>query len=132
MIAGGVPAVTSSWPAQVLVLQNYQGYVTILGTKYIVTGQVVCGGTIIDAYTIITAASCIYTSFSYYGYLLQSVSLFYPTLESMFTIYAGVTSLSSSPNAVRLSVKKVLRVNKFLLKQTLKIKTRCNNNILTL
>ena len=85
-----------------------------MGNWYQVTGQVFCGGTIIDAYTIVSAASCVkqQSSLTYSGYPLQYVSLFYPTLESMFNIYAGVSSVTNSPNAVKLAVKKVVVVSK--------------------
>ena len=94
-----------------------------MGNWYQVTGQVFCGGTIIDAYTVVSAASCIkqQSSLTYSGYPLQYVSLFYPTLESMFSIYAGVSSLTSSPNAVKLSIKKVIQVNFFSIIELYKI-----------
>ena len=112
-VVGGVQSVSNSWPAQVLIFQNYIGYVNILGNWYQVTGQVFCGGTIIDAYTIVSAASCVkqQSSLTYSGYPLQYVSLFYPTLESMFNIYAGVSSVTNSPNDVKLAVKKVVVVS---------------------
>ena len=117
-VVGGVQSVYYSWPAQVLIFQNYQGYVYIFGTWYRVTGQKFCGGTIIDAYTIVSAATCVtqQNSFTYSGYPVQYVSFFYSTLESMFEVYAGVSSVSNSPNAVRLSVRSIIQVNLCILK----------------
>ena len=71
-VVGGVQSVYYSWPAQVLIFQNYQGYVYIFGTWYRVTGQKFCGGTIIDAYTIVSAATCVtqQNSFTYSVQLL--------------------------------------------------------------
>ena len=78
---------------------------------YQVSGQKVCGGTIIDASTIVTAASCIAKTFTYYGYPVQYVSLFYPTIESMFSVYAGVTNLTYAPNSIKLSINRIIQVS---------------------
>ncbi len=122
-ILGGLNASLNSWPATVFIEQNYKGLIS----KYsindtIVIGTIPCAGTIIDDYTIITRAECIQTTFTYYDqgkiYNLFGVSTFYPTLESMFDIYAGVNDISTlnrtSANVVKLSVAKAIRVVVFL------------------
>ncbi len=110
--------------------QNFQGYISKNSINVTIVGiSGFCAGIIIDDYTIITRAECIQTKFTYNDqgkiYTLLGVSTFYPTLESMFDIYAGVNDISTlkvmwvvklPPNAVKLSVAKAIRVVIFLRK----------------
>jgi hypothetical protein len=115
---GGINASLNSWPATVFIKQNYKGFISQYSIyDTIVSGYRPCTGTIIDDYTIISLASCIQTTFTINDqgtiYTVYGVSSFYPTLESMFDIYAGVndiSTLSTSANVVKLSVAKVIRV----------------------
>ena len=65
------------------------------GDKVIVKLESYCGGTLIDISTVMTAAHCIPRSFMHeYDekyYLIDIVpNIFYPSIESMFTVYVGV------------------------------------------
>jgi hypothetical protein len=107
----------------VFIRQNFQGYISKNSINVTIVGiSGFCAGIIIDDYTIITRAECIQTKFTYNDqgkiYTLFGVSTFYPTLESMFDIYAGVNDISTlnrtSANVVKLSVAKAIRVVVFL------------------
>ena len=110
-IIGGSPAVPYSWPAQVLIRQNFKGFIEISNFQYIITGSLLCAGTLIDEDTIITAANCVRTNITYSGYQINSISTFYPTLESMFMIYVGAYNLSALNISAGYTVKKIVTVN---------------------
>ena len=87
-IVGGTAATKGSWPT-VFVAQNV--YIDQLKVLY----RLQCGGTLINLYTILTAAHCIASSVD-----IEDVSYpvttntRYPTLESMFKIYIGAHDIS--------------------------------------
>lgn len=115
-IAGGMDSVSYSWPATVYIRQNFKGYITSSNnTQITVSASVLCSGTIIDDYTIVSSTSCSKTTFYFSSNVtFSNVSLFYPTLESMIDIYAGVDNItmlnskSNSSNVVKLSIAKVI------------------------
>ena len=93
------------------------------GNTLLWTFQEECAGTLIDTQTVLSAAHCIPTSLyaTYLGSDYEfpiSLNSFYPTWESMFTIYAGVNDISfvnnnqapSSPG-IQCSISKAIRVN---------------------
>lgn len=128
-IVGGVTANRNSYPSQVFIVQNYKALVRIPAYPgssvyylYTVTKRFFCGGTIVNAFTILTAAQCIGTSFKVTinnvdFYTVQvTPNSYYPTWESMFDVYLGVNdisfintnSLPSSPG-IKMSIKKVVK-----------------------
>lgn len=113
-IVGGKPANKYSWPAQVLIIQNYK--YDHKNQTYTIAFQ--CGGTLIDRYTILSAAHCIVSEFQmgYFEKIEIVPNKYYPTYESMFTIYAGVYNISFHKNhqpvtypGVKLSLEKIIR-----------------------
>ena len=73
---------------------NYKANLVIFNTPYQFNYTSSCGGTLIDKNVILSAAHCIpkratfYFMNVLYGYNIR-VNNFYPTWESMFTIYLG-------------------------------------------
>ena len=94
----------------------------------------ICGGTLIDRSTVLTAAHCIQTTISIiynrteYTYPI-SFNQLYPTMGSMYKVYLGVHNRSSDfdDEAVRMDVSNVIIVGLILSrKNTIWIK---NNKI---
>ena len=114
-IVGGIPAVPFSWPAQVLISIKVTGYAYYGYYQYSYTDTFMCGGTIIDQQTILTAAHCIITTIPGYFFDYDVPDPFDP---SHYTVYAGLTNDSFFINedgapsypAVTLSVSNVIRV----------------------
>jgi secreted trypsin-like serine protease len=91
-IVGGKPANEYSWPAQVLIIQNYK--YNRNNQTFTIAFQ--CGGTLIDRFTVISAAHCIVNEIqlSFFEKMQIVPNEYYPTYESMFTIYAGIYNIS--------------------------------------
>ena len=124
---GGIPAVAYSWPAQVMVIVNYAGkydFGSHVGLREVRT-EFMCGGTLISPKVVMTAGHC--ASIQGFNYKLNDVdytipikfNALYPTLESMFTVYAGIYDIKflqnknekPSPPGVKLTVSQVIVVN---------------------
>ena len=115
-IVGGKPAIANSWPAQILLYIKYRAYYG--GNVYQLSGE--CGGTLLDAYTVLTAAHCIIQSTEYIS--INGIS--YPSTvtdplnPSQYTVYVGANNISfistgSSPPfpTVAVAVKNVIKVS---------------------
>ena len=101
-IVGGIPAVANSWPAQILLYTEYTGYIyTGIYAGSTPTLDGICGGTLLDAYTVLTAAHCIT-----------------PLNPSQYTVYVGAHNINflsagTSPTfpTVAMAVKSVIEVS---------------------
>jgi hypothetical protein len=117
-IVGGIEAEVGSWPATVLLIFRYKGRIKMPdGIIYNVERSASCGGTIIDESTILTAAHC-FPKKLYIDYLGDtyefnpSTNEYYPTYESMFTVYVGMhkkNEMDTNPSTKK-SVKKIIIV----------------------
>ncbi len=122
-IVGGIEAVQNSWPYSILLIQTYETDVNITGyTTVHVKQQFACGGTIISNRTVLTAAHCVnggtFEYFDPYGirHVIEMIpNKYYPTMESMFKVYAGLhkNDYTSRMNSLELSVFKIKVVIKF-------------------
>lgn len=119
-IVGGNVAVQGSWPAQVLILQTISGLYRIpkyYGSFYQISKTFICGGTLINLDTILTAAHCINDVFSHViGKYTYYVDVDDPFDASQYTVYVGAHDLSflssnrpPSYPTVKMAVKKVIR-----------------------
>jgi V8-like Glu-specific endopeptidase len=118
-IVGGTTAVAHSWPSIAYILFNYQAVITIGGVNRSISESSLCGGTLLDLTTVLTAAHCIVNTISYtyngqtYDYNVVT-NKFYPTFGSMYTVYLGIqdrTNLYSTGSQAK-SVSTVIKVTK--------------------
>jgi hypothetical protein len=120
-IVGGIVANSYSWPAQVALTQSYQGVYN--GRK--VACSSMCGGTLINRFTVMSAAHCIPDSEINCYYMDNQIKVtvplifnqYYPNLASMFDVYLGVQDISflqsgNKPSypGVHATVQKVVKV----------------------
>ena len=121
-IVGGIPAVANSWPAQILLYTEYTGYIyTGIYAGSTPTLDGICGGTLLDAYTVLTAAHCILKSimyFDYNGVTNIPLTLTNPLNPSQYTVYVGAHNINflsagTSPTfpTVAMAVKSVIKVS---------------------
>ena len=123
-IIGGTIARANSWPSTVYILFSYATnyYIPFYNVTTYQSYYANCAGTLIDRTTVVTAAHCLPESFKfkYKGITFTSkieFSSFYPTLESMFTVYLGSQDLNriNVAPAVKMNVSKVILVSYFEL-----------------
>ena len=109
-------AISYSWPAQVLIIQKISGRYQIpprTGSFYQIEKSFMCGGTIINSYTILTAAHCINMNFEedigLNKYVIPVADPFEPT---QYSVYVGAYDLANRDSlpTVKMAVKKVIRV----------------------
>lgn len=102
-IVGGQNAVFNSWPSIVLLQFKYM-YSTGVGTFSVGT---LCGGTLVNQDTVITAAHCYNKQLQLNDGTILSITpnAFYPSFESMYTVHLGVYDKSDLSGAVSISVK---------------------------
>ena len=121
-IVGGSTAIPNSWPSMAYVKFNYKAtFLSPQGVKLTYTFSSSCGGTLITRNKVLTAAHCIPSSviYNYNGHDYEGTvkpNSFYPTMESMFTIYLGLQDKTTiinnvvPPPAVVAKASKVVRV----------------------
>ena len=64
-IMGGQDAIPHSWPSSVLIIFKYSKKVNSSnGSPIVISQKSICGGTLIDRFTVITAANVILKRFS--------------------------------------------------------------------
>ena len=97
------PEINNSWPSAVFITFQYKGYHNLTNSNVTteVTFQSNCTGTLINSDTVLTAASCIVNYFDHWlNGTWYSISVeaneCYPSIESMYTIYAGVNDINQS------------------------------------
>jgi secreted trypsin-like serine protease len=107
-IVGGIPAVPNSWPAQILLIVDKSIISPGLYGK--------CGGTIVDRYTVVTAAHCLIQPTEIYNGRTYTIAN--PLNPTAYKVYAGAHNIdftnyyNADPTAptIRLQVKKVIQV----------------------
>jgi hypothetical protein len=125
-IVGGQISQAHSWPSAVYISFNYEGYFFLEDVKrYIYVNRsrkFLCGGTLIDKKTILTASHCIQTTvnlvFNRTEYTFPiAFNKLYPTLGSMYKVYLGVHNRSTGfdDETIRMDVSEVIMVIRLLI-----------------
>lgn len=94
-IVGGVEANDHSWPAEVYIYMNFKGTYQIDDKNVTIIQSSSCGGTLIDEFTVLTAAHCMGSSFTYdsgNGVYLATVD---PLDFTQYAVFVGAHDISS-------------------------------------
>ena len=116
-IIGGVVSNAYSWPAHALVIQTYKRRYKFPDNKqFDITVQFQCGGTLISQYSILSAAHCKSSQFTYtYSSVTYTIPIEfntnYPTWESMYKIYVGIQSRSALNTPFQVAEVKIVRLS---------------------
>lgn len=125
-IVGGEEALPHSWPSSAYIVFSYESHVKVLDEVVHIERHFICSGTLINRNTVLTAAHCIvkeieFTYESAHYSLTVTPNMFYPTFESMISVYLGVhysefiISNGVTAPAVKADVSKIIRVKKVLI-----------------
>ncbi|CAF1133986.1 unnamed protein product [Adineta steineri] len=112
-IIGGADVVKDSWPFSVLIRQKYQNVVLLDGNPFLVSPSWICGGTLINHKTILTAGHCLKTAgdrFEYGSFEFPIVwNTFYPNIESTVEVTIGLYDRRKLMDGHNVKVLKVIR-----------------------
>jgi hypothetical protein len=115
-VISGAPAKANSFTSEVLIVFTFKYDFDRLPLEY---GSI-CSGTLVNRHTILTAAHCIVESFETADgdNMLIQPNKYYPTYESMFTVYIGVNAFQNSNKlisdpTVAAKLSKVIKVMLF-------------------
>lgn len=121
-VVGGKDSLVSSWPFAVYIIQTYQGKYEIKGSTRLINYSWVCGGTILNQRTILTAAHCIQDKFFQYeddqgDFLTLEIkwNQWYSNVESTLQVYAGIHDIRNLNKSQKLHVKRVNKVKNFFI-----------------
>ena len=115
-----MPSVSNSWPSLVFIMFKYTSNITVTYNQSILAEYISnCSGTLIDRFTVLTAASCIVSQLN-----LSANGTSYPytgnqTLRSFYTVYAGeydlynLNTVSYRVQARKLSSTLIVKINTF-------------------
>lgn len=114
-IVGGKAADPNGWPSMALIVFRYKFYVKYSENYYIASVSYICGGTLIDRNTVLTAGHC-YIDTVDYDYQTYKVvpNNFYPTIASMYTIYLGIHNKSEAVSGAKLTNGISVPVSEFI------------------
>lgn len=88
----------NSWPSAVYLTLTFDGYVQVGWRWYWVVKTFICGGTLINRNTILSAAHCVFetveVSVNNVKYIVPITNSYSPNLATMFKAYLGAHNIS--------------------------------------
>lgn len=114
-IVGGVKANPNSWPWIALVLIRYKFYVKYENQYFIESVSYMCGASLIDRKTLLTAGHCLLDKVYFNGQIvIVEPNSFYPTLGSMYTVFLGIHNVTQAKTGAKLTSGIAMNVSRFI------------------